>query len=475
MPVFLSGSLALTGSLTVTDQIVAQTLNVQQVTSSVVYSSGSNIFGNNLSNRQIFTGSLQTTGSTNYILGNVGIGDANPQQRLSVSHNINGSARLRLINENTGSSASSFLYAATVGNRYAGFVAHGQNATGTYAGLNLASLAVVEAGGDSSAMIINAGGTIPLVLATNTIERMRITSTGSVGIGTTNPVGTTNTNARVVEVYSPSANTNPSELKLSGNVGSTVALAQGSTASYLWSSGSYPLFIGTNSIERVQISAGGTLIVSASGCPFVTNSTNSNAFKIAFNDTGTNKGLIGATTALAFLVGNPAGDVLMSNDSTTGKAVFTLTSGNNGPIVEIARSAGAYAWKIGVDAANSNFNFYNNGNTSVANINPSTGAYTATSDARRKTNIVDSGPALELLEQVRVREYDWIDTGKTDKFGIVAQELHETLPEYVQEGDEETNWGIAKAEMVPMLIKAIQELSQRVKELEYLYLNNQNT
>jgi hypothetical protein len=57
------GSQAITGSLTVTGQVVAQTLNVQQVTSSIVYSSGSNIFGNDLGNTQQFTGSVNITGS----------------------------------------------------------------------------------------------------------------------------------------------------------------------------------------------------------------------------------------------------------------------------------------------------------------------------------------------------------------------------------------------------------------------------
>ena len=57
------GSQAITGSLTVTGQVVAQTLNVQQVTSSIVFSSGSNIFGNDLGNTQQFTGSVSVTGS----------------------------------------------------------------------------------------------------------------------------------------------------------------------------------------------------------------------------------------------------------------------------------------------------------------------------------------------------------------------------------------------------------------------------
>ena len=58
-----NGSQSITGSLTVTGQVVAQTLNVQQVTSSIVYSSGSNVFGNSLSNTQQFTGSVGVTGS----------------------------------------------------------------------------------------------------------------------------------------------------------------------------------------------------------------------------------------------------------------------------------------------------------------------------------------------------------------------------------------------------------------------------
>jgi hypothetical protein len=80
-----NGSQAITGSLTVTGQVVAQTLNVQQVTSSIVYSSGSNIFGNSLGNTQQFTGSLQVTGSTHYLLGSVGIGTTVPSGKLHLS------------------------------------------------------------------------------------------------------------------------------------------------------------------------------------------------------------------------------------------------------------------------------------------------------------------------------------------------------------------------------------------------------
>jgi hypothetical protein len=54
---------SITGSLTVTGQIIAQTINVQQVTSSIIYSSGSNVFGCDINSRQTFTGSVLITGS----------------------------------------------------------------------------------------------------------------------------------------------------------------------------------------------------------------------------------------------------------------------------------------------------------------------------------------------------------------------------------------------------------------------------
>jgi hypothetical protein len=85
---------SITGSLTVTGQIIAQTLNVQQVTSSIVYSSGSNTFGCDINSRQTFTGSFYQTGSVAVFSNNLGIGVSQPSSPLSIGGTFNGNTPL---------------------------------------------------------------------------------------------------------------------------------------------------------------------------------------------------------------------------------------------------------------------------------------------------------------------------------------------------------------------------------------------
>jgi hypothetical protein len=106
------------------------------------------------------------------------------------NQSINASQRLSLTNTNTGTSAESFLFANTTGNRYLGLLQHGQNKTGTTAGLSNASLSEIQAGGDNTALLINQGSaTAPMAFATNSVERVRITSAGRILMNTTTDNG----------------------------------------------------------------------------------------------------------------------------------------------------------------------------------------------------------------------------------------------------------------------------------------------
>lgn len=83
-----TGSNTFTGTQTVQGTIIAQTLNVQQVTSSIVYSSGSNTFGKLPgTDVQSMTGSLRVSGSGDHwvVGGNVGIGTSSPGYTLDVN------------------------------------------------------------------------------------------------------------------------------------------------------------------------------------------------------------------------------------------------------------------------------------------------------------------------------------------------------------------------------------------------------
>jgi hypothetical protein len=206
------GSQAITGSLTVTGQVVAQTLNVQQVTSSIVYSSGSNIFGNDLGNTQQFTGSVSVTGSLTVVTAGtelqvtstgVNLGNA-----LTDSHIISGSLTVNpngLFVSGSGNvgigTTSPTLALSVIGQVRAGYA--------TDAGVTIGLTPVGIPNNDLSAYILwgdNAtfggeNGDLIYVPRTSTTgahrfytgafgvasEKMRITSGGNVGVGVDNP------------------------------------------------------------------------------------------------------------------------------------------------------------------------------------------------------------------------------------------------------------------------------------------------
>jgi hypothetical protein len=162
----LNGTYATTGSntfknpqtinsnLTVTGSITAATLVVQTITSSIVYSSGSNVFGNASSNTQTFTGSLSVSGSTHSMFGNVVLGNTS---------SVNIGAKLEVKGDLYLTPSSSISSMIHLYNR------DSTNETFIY-----------DSGSSSnSALTFAPGGT----------TRMTINSSGNVGIGSSNITG----------------------------------------------------------------------------------------------------------------------------------------------------------------------------------------------------------------------------------------------------------------------------------------------
>ena len=175
-------------NLTVTGTITAQTLNVQQVTSSVIFSSGSNVFGNSLLNTQVMTGSVNITGSlaVNGTTATLGTGTTNYLSKFTGASTIgnstiqtDGSGNLMVGSANAGNAGTINVSVGVAGTTAGGlqlwaatnqthFIQFGDGTTG----------AQVYAG-----YLAYAHSTDSLLFGTNGSDKMTLTSSGSLGLG----------------------------------------------------------------------------------------------------------------------------------------------------------------------------------------------------------------------------------------------------------------------------------------------------
>ena len=129
---------------------------------------------------------------------------------------------------------------------------------------------------------------------------------------------------------------------------------------------------------------------------------------------------------------------------------------------------------------------YFNGNVNVLGTLTAT-TLTQTSDYRLKENIrqIDNGsldkvmgmnvvkyrlknPEVDLGDTAKTIHYAYPEDSpflKTDHFGLIAQELKEIYPELVNEG-EDGYLSVNYIELIPILIKSIQELTSKVDAFE---------
>jgi len=205
------------------------------------------------------------------------------------------------------------------------------------------------------------------------------------------------------------------------------------------------------------------------------------------NDGDTNTGIFfPAADTIAFAEGgveamriDSSGNLLVGATSTTntlvgckllagGSAQFTQDTSGDGPLTQF----------ININASVPNaYRFasfrINSGGTEKGTITYNTGTgqvnYNQTSDRRLKTNIKPSESALDVLSQVQIVSFDMIEGGHTN-FGVIAQDLEAVFPEAISPGDDgeivQKAWGVDTSNLVPALVKAIQELSAKNDALE---------
>ena len=172
------------------------------------------------------------------------------------------------------------------------------------------------------------------------------------------------------------------------------------------------------------------------------------------------------------------GDMAIRTTDTT--AALTVSQvDNDNPVARFDIACGALNAIVGMqlrvtagtaNAANKYFlQGDDNGNTRVelrtnGDVYSSSGSYT--SDVRLKENIEDCEPMLEKLKQVRIVDFDWKD-GKGPEGrqrGVIAQEIEPIFPELIHEPIEYKEF--KKSEMMPILVKAIQEQQTIIEDLK---------
>jgi len=256
-------------------------------------------------------------------------------------------------------------------------------------------------------------------------ERMRIDSSGNVGIGNTNPSLFNQVGTAPLMVIGTGSNS-PS-LTLYGGTSSacSLAFADGTTTSdqyrglIQYAHATDSMIFSSAAAERMRITSGGTLDVKA-------NSNNVNGMTGIVSRMGSNC------------------------DNTT-----------------------SYAFIVETGTANRCFIY---GNGDIVNTNNS---YGALSDERLKENIIDATPKLDDLMKVKVRNFS-LKGDETKQIGVVAQELEEVFPSMINETkgsnpeDETLYKGVKYSVFVPILIKSIQELKAEVDLLKSNKCNCKN-
>lgn len=93
-------------------------------------------------------------------------------------------------------------------------------------------------------------------------------------------------------------------------------------------------------------------------------------------------------------------------------------------------------------------------------------ANVAPSDRRLKENIRPLDKSLEGVLQLKPSQYHWKDPKKKgESYGLIAQELAEVYPHLVRERND-GYFGVNYIELIPVLIKAIQEQQQQIEMLQ---------
>jgi len=244
---------------------------------------------------------------------------------------------------------------------------------------------------------------------------------------------------------------------------------------YSQSAGNDHIFL-TNSNNAV---ATAPLTIKDNGNVGVGTGTPANKFEVV--QAGTSKFYVGDVSGIGYGFGQ---------DYSSSFASYYL--GNGGSYWHFcyaATPAGTLTKKITIDGGSDVFRPYTNNTVSLGNSSYkwtavyATNGTIQTSDARYKTNISDISYGLKDIMKLRPVSYSWkndkLNIGTGVNLGFVAQELENIVPDVVvhtqTEIDKETHqpasefsdvYGVKYSELIPVLVKAIQEQQAEIEQLK---------
>jgi hypothetical protein len=314
-------------------------------------------------------------------------------------------------------------------------------------------------------------------------ERARISSSGNVGIGTSSPTSISGYTA--LEINNATSGAILDLAQADTMRGRLVATAATFTVE---SNTGIPISFSPAGTERMRIDSSGNLLVGVTTSPgspnaqIVAGGTADAGIQLASTSGG--GGLIlapgGAGTAFytyTGAVGSESYTERMRLDSSGNLLVGTTSNYNSAKMfvetsalpfcVRRTAAGGVGAFRTGSDAGYG-IAFENSSGTVAGSIywTATLTTYATSSDARLKENIADADDASNLIDAIKVRQFDWKVDGSHQRYGMVAQELLEVAPEAVGKPADGEFLGVDYSKLVPMLVKELQSLRARVAELE---------
>ena len=394
----------------------------------------------------------QRTGSSSYaeamtILndGKVGIGTTSPDEKLHVEGSV-------------------LIDAFNAGDETGIFFREGFSSTNKY---NVSILAKDHNGSSADGISINGYDGISFCTGSNTRQqRMLVTSSGGTA---SDPLLSMTAAHPWIDMVAPDGGTWKSGITMRGGSSSTQAqvhfhMTRDSGYKKLSTAGDYDAYISTTTANAA---AYGDLV-------FGTDDTES--FRISAADQHV---LIGREASVndSNGVGNPP---LQIEDATPGIHLYGTNTSNyahsGGISFGSAESGGDNSWFY-IYSHDENFHIYNNNSRAAYFPQGTTATWQYGSDERLKENIVDLNLGLNTVNSLKPRRFNWKQDGLED-IGFIAQEVKDHIPVAIagtgeswvdgedQAVKEAKTLKIANDKLIPVLVKAVQELSAKLEAAE---------